>query len=229
MTRIAVLASGRGSNLEALARHLALRATDAVEIAVVASHRADAGALALARERGIPTTVIDPADGAGIIARLAAHDVSLVVLAGYVRLLPPEVVRNWPGRIVNVHPALLPAFGGRGMYGRRVHAAVLASGARLTGVTVHFVDETYDRGPAIAQWPVPVLGDDTADVLAARVLRIEHLLFPRAVDAVARGRVRLEHGRAVWTSAASPRETAFTLGDADDATLVRNMEASLGG
>src|SRR6185436_1036035 len=95
------------------------------------------------------------------------------------------------GRIVNVHPALLPAFGGPGMYGQRVHQAVIESGARVSGVTAHFVDEVYDSGPIIAQWPVPVFPSDDATSLAARVLRVEHLVYPRVVDAVAAGRTTL--------------------------------------
>jgi folate-dependent phosphoribosylglycinamide formyltransferase PurN len=123
---------------------------------------------------------------------LREHAIDLIVLAGYVRLVPTEVVRSYHGRIVNVHPALLPAFGGQGMYGMHVHRAVLASGARVSGATVHFVDEHYDQGPIIAQWPVPVFGDDTEHSLAARVLHVEHLLFPRAVEALAAGRVQLD-------------------------------------
>ena len=106
---------------------------------------------------------------------------ALVVLAGYLKLVPPAVTRAFAGRIVNVHPALLPAFGGHGMYGLRVHAAVLAAGCTVTGVTVHLVDEQYDRGAILAQWPVPVLSGDTAESLAARVLLTEHRLLPRTV------------------------------------------------
>jgi phosphoribosylglycinamide formyltransferase/phosphoribosylglycinamide formyltransferase-1 len=106
------------------------------------------------------------------------------------------VVHRYAGRIINVHPALLPGFGGPGMYGARVHEAVLAAGVTVTGVTVHFVDEEYDRGTIIAQWPVPVLQGDDARSLAARVLRVEHLLYPRVVDAVAGGAVTLAGCRA---------------------------------
>jgi formyltetrahydrofolate-dependent phosphoribosylglycinamide formyltransferase len=193
-TRIAVLASGRGSNLRALLDHLAgHHDAEAGRVELIASDRPDAGALVLARERGIAAAVIEPAPaGAELGALLAAHRIGLVVLAGYLQLVPSPVVREYAGRIVNVHPALLPAFGGKGMYGARVHRAVIAAGARVSGATVHFVDESYDRGPIIAQWPVPVFADDTEHTLAARVLRVEHLLLPRVVDAVATGRVALD-------------------------------------
>ncbi len=122
-----------------------------------------------------------------------------MVLAGWLRLVPAPVVRAYRGRMVNVHPALLPAFGGQGMYGRHVHQAVLDSGVRVSGVTVHFVDEAYDRGPILAQWPVPVHERDDAATLADRVLQVEHRLLPSAVRALARGRVRLdETGRCRW-------------------------------
>jgi folate-dependent phosphoribosylglycinamide formyltransferase PurN len=117
--------------------------------------------------------------------------------------------------MLNVHPALLPAFGGAGMYGARVHAAVLAAGARVSGPTVHFVDEQYDRGPIVMQWPVPVRDDDTPDTLAARVLHVEHLLYPRVVDAVAAGRITLgDDNRVRGEILPMPGET-FTLGSLD--------------
>lgn len=189
--RIAVLASGGGSNCEALCAAIDARGAAApAQVVLVVSNRPDAGVLARATRRAIPTaTLDDPADGDALLALLAAHRVDLVVLAGYLKLVPAAVTRAFAGRIVNVHPALLPAFGGHGMYGARVHAAVLAAGCTVTGVTVHLVDEAYDRGPILAQWPVPVHPDDTADVLAARVLRAEHWLFPRTVLALAAGEI----------------------------------------
>jgi Folate-dependent phosphoribosylglycinamide formyltransferase PurN len=162
---------------------------------------------------------------------LRDHEADLVVLAGYLRLVPIEVVRAHRGRIVNVHPALLPAFGGPGMYGGRVHRAVLESGTRVTGATVHFVDEEYDRGATIAQWPVPVLAGDSAETLAARVLRVEHLLLPRAVDAVARGEVRLDDdGLIVRASNTTPTPNlAFTLRPQDDEELAQGIATMLAG
>jgi len=124
-------------------------------------------------------------------AYLAAHRIELVVLAGYLRLVPADVVAHYRGRILNIHPALLPDFGGPGMYGHHVHEAVLASGVRLTGPTVHFVDERFDNGPIIAHLPIRVLPTDTAESLASRVLEIEHELYPRIIEAVADGSITL--------------------------------------
>ena len=183
-TRVAVLVSGRGSNLQALLD--ALGPADAPgRIAVVISNRSDAGALERAGSAGIPTAVVgaDGQDAAAILAALQGHAAQLVVLAGYLKRVPARVVQTFAGRMLNIHPALLPAFGGAGMYGHRVHEAVLASGARLSGVTVHLVDEQFDHGPIVAQWPVPVRPGDTADSLAARVLAVEHRLLPAVVRA----------------------------------------------
>ena len=194
-TRIAVLASGGGSNLQAILDHLAaLGEARHGDVVLVASNRPDAGALARAERAGIPHIVLQSPhapDGAEVGGALAAHRAELIALAGYMRLVPPEVTAAYRGRMLNVHPALLPEFGGPGMYGGRVHRAVLEAGATLSGPSVHYVDEVYDHGALIAQWPVPVLAHDDAHSLAARVLRAEHLLYPRVVDAVAAGEVRL--------------------------------------
>jgi phosphoribosylglycinamide formyltransferase 1 len=218
-SRIAVLASGGGTNLQALLDHFdALGDERAGDVVLVASDRRDAGALARATTRGVPTAIIrTPAAASGtqpLDAILDDHGIDLVALAGYLRLVPIEAVDRFRGRIVNVHPALLPAFGGTGMYGARVHQAVLDAGATVSGVTVHFVDRAYDRGPVIAQWPVPVLADDTAASLAARVLRVEHTLYPIAVNAVAAGRVTLGADGTVKRMAA-PRAAAGA-GGTDD-------------
>jgi len=193
--RIAVFASGAGSNLEALLAHFRpttpARAAAAV-VSLVVSNRPSAGALAIAARHEIATAVLpDSNDGRAIRALLDHHGIGLVALAGYLKRIPAEVTEAYRGRAMNVHPALLPAFGGPGMYGAHVHRAVLAAGVRVTGVTVHFVDAVYDHGPIIAQWPVPVGGEDTAASLAARVLRVEHALYPRAVQAVVEQRVVL--------------------------------------
>jgi formyltetrahydrofolate-dependent phosphoribosylglycinamide formyltransferase len=182
--RVAVAVSGRGSNLEALLRALGPGAP--ARVALVLSDRAGAPALERAREQGVPAEVLpDPSDGGDWLARLERYRIDLVVLAGYLKLVPAAVTARYRDRIVNVHPALLPAFGGRGMYGRRVHEAVLASGARESGVTVHLVDEVYDRGAILAQRRVPVLPGDTPERLAARVLELEHRLLPAVVLAAA--------------------------------------------
>lgn len=191
--RIAVLASGGGSNLQALIDHFAaLGDARAGDIVLVASDRPAARALERARAANIPTALVRSRaapDAEELLALMERHDVELVVLAGYLRLVPAEVVRQFAGRMVNVHPAPLPDFGGDGMYGARAHRAVLASGQRTSGPTVHFVDEVFDRGPVIAHWPVPVLDGDDEHTLAARVLRAEHLLFPRVVQGVAAGEI----------------------------------------
>jgi len=181
---VAVAVSGRGSNLEALLR--VLGPGTPVRVVVVLSSRPDAPALERAAARRIPSVVLqDPAESAEWLEALERHAVDLVVLAGYVKLVPSEVIARYRGRIINVHPALLPSFGGKGMYGRRVHEAVLASGARESGATVHLVDEVYDRGAILGQARVPVLPGDDPDRLAARVLEVEHRLLPAAVLAAA--------------------------------------------
>jgi phosphoribosylglycinamide formyltransferase-1 len=193
--RIGVLASGGGSNLQAILDHLsALADARSGDVVVVASNRPDAGALDRAARAGVATAVLaspHAPDGDDLATVLREHGVDLIALAGYMRHVPPEVTRTYHGRILNVHPALLPSFGGPGMYGPRVHRAVLLAGAKESGPTVHFVDDVYDHGAVIAQWPVPVLPGDDEHTLAARVLRAEHLLFPRVVDALAGDRVRL--------------------------------------
>ncbi|MGH7530479.1 MAG: phosphoribosylglycinamide formyltransferase [Gemmatimonadales bacterium] len=181
--RVAVLVSGGGTNLQALLD--ALHDSPLARITRVISNRRDAGALARARRAGLPVTVLgDPADADEILAALSGVD--LVVLAGYLKLIPAAVVARFRWRMINIHPALLPAFGGPGMYGRRVHEAVLASGARESGTSVHYVDEAFDRGPVIAQARVPVLAGDTPESLAERVLDAEHELLPRVVRELAR-------------------------------------------
>jgi formyltetrahydrofolate-dependent phosphoribosylglycinamide formyltransferase len=184
--RIAVLASGGGTNLQAIIDHLASIANPAGAIVLVASNREKCGALDRARNAGIVTEVFDATDdGTALLDLLENAKIDLVVLAGYLKYIPENVIRKYHGRIINVHPGLLPDFGGPGMYGSRVHAAVLASGATSTGLTVHFVDDEYDHGPVIAQWRVRVKIDDTAESLAERVLSAEHVVYPRIVDMVA--------------------------------------------
>ncbi len=183
--RIAVAISGRGSNLEALLH--ALRPGAPATIALVVSDRAGAMGLDHARTRGIPAHVLaNASDAAGWLDLLQQHGVDLLVLAGYLRLVPAEVVAAMPGRIINIHPALLPRHGGPGMYGSRVHAAVIAAGDAESGATVHLVDEVYDRGTVLGQARVPVLPDDSAEALASRVLAVEHQLLSAAVLAAAR-------------------------------------------
>lgn len=225
--RIAVFASGGGTNLQAILDYLEARGDErAGSVVLVASDRANAGALERARRAEIPAAVLKSAstpEGCDPLALLREHKVDFVALAGYLRLLPREVVTEFPSRVLNVHPALLPSFGGAGMYGERVHRAVLMSGARVSGATVHYVDEEYDRGPILAQWPVPVLADDSVSSLAARVLKVEHVLYPRVIDAVASGRWRFDsRPRAV------PDAAAFALIHWDERRLIEEIEHAFG-
>ena len=192
--RLAVLASGGGSNLQALIdrfhRH---PATAPARVELVVGSRAGIGALARAEREGVPHLALDAREIGPevfrdrLLSALDAHGIDLVVLAGWLTLLPAEVVARYAGRMINIHPALLPAFGGHGMYGMRVHRAVIAAGVRVSGATVHLVDERYDEGAILAQWPVPVLPADTAETLAARVLAVEHRILPLAVAALTGG------------------------------------------
>lgn len=185
--RIGVLASGGGTNLQALIDYLAARKDVTIaQIAVVAANRENAGALERARTASIPAETFNAADdGVSLLDTLRRHEVDLVVLAGYMKKIPPSVIKAYHRRMINIHPGLLPDFGGAGMYGSRVHSAVLAAGVGTTGVTVHFVDDEYDHGPTIAQWRIAVREDDTPETLAARVLEVEHQVYPRAVEMVA--------------------------------------------
>lgn len=194
---LAVLASGGGSNLQAILDAIAAGRLDA-SISIVASNREGAGALDRARKADVRSVWVEKGEDYdqrlhGLLVETAPD---LIVLAGYLKLIVPETVRAWRGRMLNIHPALLPAFGGKGMYGIHVHEAVLEYGARVTGVTVHLVDEEFDRGPILAQVPVPVLPGDTPEVLQARVLKEEHRLYPEVLSWFASGRIGIE-GRMV--------------------------------
>jgi len=191
--RIAVLISGRGSNMQALVE--ASRAPDfPAEIALVLSNRANAAGLVWAAEHGIETIAIDHkgfADRAAFDQRvgevLRDADIEIVALAGFMRLMTAEFVESWRGRMINIHPSLLPAF-----KGLDTHARALEAGVKITGCTVHFVTAEMDAGPIIAQAAVPVLAGDDPDRLAARILRAEHRLYPAALKWVASGAVRFE-------------------------------------
>lgn len=211
--RVAVLVSGSGSNLQALLDRFNGGSDRSAEVVRVIASKLGILALDRAEAAGVPAVVLGrpgegPGDGApSLLDELLDSEADLVVLAGYMKLVPDDAVRAYAGRMINIHPALLPSFGGAGMYGQRVHAAVLRSGARVSGVTVHFVDEEYDRGPIIAQWPVPVFEDDTPEVLAARVLSVEHQQLPEIVSALARGDVILDpEGGVKWLRPLFPSE-----------------------
>jgi phosphoribosylglycinamide formyltransferase 1 len=230
-SRIAVLASGGGSNLQAILEHFdSLGESRGGEVVLVASDRSNAGALDRATNRKLATAVLANSknpDGAPLDAVLDEHGVDLIVLAGYLRLVPPAMVAKYDARIINVHPALLPAFGGPGMYGQRVHHAVIDSGARVSGVTAHFVNNDYDRGCIIAQWPVPVFPSDDAGTLATRVLRVEHMLYPRVVDGVAAGRITLAACSTTSRNALIDARPSFTLLPHDSSRLTENIDLAL--
>ena len=197
MMRLGILASHGGSNLGAIVAACREGRIDA-EPVVVIGNNSQAFALERARRARIPTyhlsakTHPDPADLDRAMAEtLARHGVELVALAGYMKRLGPQVLDRWRGRIVNIHPSLLPKFGGQGMYGERVHAAVLAAGEAVSGVTIHLVTEEYDQGPVVAQTTVPVEPGDTVETLAARVLRREHEFYVDTLARISRGELRL--------------------------------------
>ena len=194
--RIAVLASGRGSNFEAIAR-AADSGRLAVTVAALITDRPDAGALGVARRYGIAALVIDPRQHPGreahektVIGALDERDVDLVCLAGYMRLLGPTFVRHFEGRLLNVHPSLLPAF--PGLHAQR---QALAWGAKVAGASVHFVDEGMDTGPVVLQAAVAVKEDDTEATLSERILAEEHRLYPEAIRLFAEGRLHLDGRR----------------------------------
>jgi phosphoribosylglycinamide formyltransferase-1 len=195
----AVFASGSGSNFQALLDAERSGGTSHPWRSILLiSDRESAGALDRAEAAGVARRVIpvggrDPGAVAGeTLDALLGAEVDVIFLAGYLRLVPAPVVERFRGRILNIHPALLPAFGGKGMWGRHVHQAVLDAGARVTGPTVHVVDEVYDRGLILAQWPVPVRNGDTPETLAARVLAEEHRLYPQVAAHLCRS---IQEGR----------------------------------
>lgn len=185
--RTAVLVSGGGTNLQALIDASARGELPGVEIALVVSNREDAYALERAQKAGVEALYIGPEDfEARLEAELAARGIGLLVLAGFLRILSPEFTARWPRRILNIHPSLIPAFCGRGYYGLRVHEAALARGVKLTGATVHFVNEIPDGGEIILQKAVPVLPGDTPELLQRRVMEeAEWQLLPKALQLAA--------------------------------------------
>ena len=190
-----ILISGRGSNFEAIANSIARRKLDA-EIAIVISNRANAPGLDIARERGIPLRVIASAGMERdaydklLIEELQTHQVELVCLAGFMRLLSASVIRAFPNRVLNIHPSLLPAF-----TGLDAQRQAIEYGVRITGCTVHFVDEFLDSGPIVIQSAVPVLEGDTVESLSARILVQEHLIYPKAIGYIVDGRITVEGRR----------------------------------
>lgn len=213
MKSVVILISGRGSNMRSI-----VEAGLAADIRAVISNRPDAAGLDYARERGIATAVVDHRkypDRAHFDRALAAeidrHAPDLVVLAGFMRILTPEFVDHYSGRMINIHPSLLPAF-----TGLHTHRRAIEAGCRVAGVTVHFVTGELDGGPIIAQAAVPVLAGDDENTLAARVLKQEHVLYPQVVRWFVDGRLSLRDGRAVLTGDASAGDAALCVPGADD-------------
>lgn len=196
--RLGVLVSGGGTNLQALLDAVA-EGRLAAEIAVVISDRDGAFALSRAAGAGVPTAVLKTGDypdrdafSAAVAELLQSYGVELVVLAGWLKIFTAPMLSQYPYRIVNTHPALLPSFGGRGMYGRHVHEAVLAYGCKVSGCSVHYVNEEVDGGPVLEQVAVPVRDDDTPDSLQQRILVEEHRALVRSVQWICEGRVQVE-------------------------------------
>lgn len=195
--RLGILISGRGSNFEAIANNIARHKLDA-EIAIVICNRPNAAGLEIARERGIPLRVIASAGmdretyDKLLIDELRTHEVDLVCLAGFMRLLSADFIRAFPNRVLNIHPSLLPAFAGLD-----AQRQALEYGVRITGCTMHFVDEFLDSGPIIVQAAVPVLDGDTVESLSARILAQEHVIYSKAIGYIVEDRVTIQ-GRRVW-------------------------------
>lgn len=207
--RLAFFASGGGSNVGAILDAIDAGHLDA-EAVLVVTDRPGIGVIDRAEARGLPVAVLPPVEfdteaawTDALLGALRDAEADAVALAGYLKKVPEAVVRSFPARMLNVHPALLPAFGGPGMYGRHVHEAVIEHGCRVSGATVHLVDAAYDTGPIVLQACVPVEPGDTPATLAARVLAAEHEIYPRALALLASGRLRLE-GRRVLLDSPSP-------------------------
>jgi len=203
MLKCAVFASGSGSNFQALIDRARLGDLHA-DLAFFIGNNSAAAAFQRALDAAIPALHLAPShfpDEATyadrLLSVLKSKAVELIVLAGYMKKIPAAVVAAYPNRIVNIHPALLPAFGGPGLYGEKVHQAVLDYGAKVSGVTMHFVDEHYDHGPIIFQETLPVLDGDDARALAKRVLSLEHAHYWRVIEAIAQGKITVQ-GRRVY-------------------------------
>lgn len=186
--RIAVLVSGGGTNLQSIIDAVENKRLSA-EIGIVISSRNDVYALQRAKKHNIPALYLSSKEFANrdefieaLFAALNENKIDFIVLAGYLKKIPPELIRKYKNRILNIHPALLPSFGGKGMYGIKVHEAVLEYGCKVTGVSVHIVDEEYDHGTIVAQRCVPVMDNDTPETLAKRVLEIEHELYSEVLQ-----------------------------------------------
>jgi len=199
MKKIAVFVSGGGSNFKAIHHQIQKREIPG-EIVLVISNNPNCGAIEYANENSIPIIIINAVQYPNphtrdefLIETCLKAEIDLICLAGYMKMLPPAFVKQYENKILNIHPGLLPEFGGKGFFGMRVHEAVINSGKRESGATVHFVDEIYDHGPIILQKKVEVLETDTAESLAARILKLEHELFPEVVKAFCENKIIMEN------------------------------------
>ena len=203
MLKVAVLVSGGGTNLEAILQAMESGEIPGAQVVKVISNNPGAYALERARNHGVPAQCISPKDYGdrqafhqALLEGVRASGAELIVLAGFLVEIPPEMIREYRGRIINVHPSLIPSFCGTGYYGKKVHEAALARGVKVTGATVHFVDEGTDTGPIILQKAVEVREDDTPDTLQRRVMEeAEWKLLPKAIRLIAEGRVQIADSR----------------------------------
>ena len=185
MKQIAIFASGAGSNAAKIIDHF--RSHTNIKISLIVCNKPGAGVLEIAQKEGIPTLIIEKEvffQGSAYLGELREKGVDFIVLAGFLWKIPSALVKAYPGRIINIHPALLPKFGGKGMYGRFVHEAVIEAKETETGITIHYVDELYDHGQVIFQERVPVTSEDTPETVAQKVHRLEHQHFPKIIEAV---------------------------------------------
>lgn len=183
VTRIAIFASGTGSNARKIAEYFEV--SPEARVALIASNRKDAPVLQFAADKGIPALLLERKsfyDTRDTLAELENRSIDLIVLAGFLWLVPGYLIHAFENRMINIHPALLPKFGGKGMYGHRVHEAVLAAGEKESGITIHLVDEEYDHGKTLFQARCPVRESDTPETLARSVQQLEHLYFPKIID-----------------------------------------------
>ncbi len=212
MFRIAVFVSGGGTNLQAIIDQIESGQLARIKIACVIASKPGAFAQVRAEKAGIPCVVIRRAEypdlaayDNAMLSALSPYDVQLIVLAGFLSLLGPGLVAAYRHRIINVHPSLVPSFCGPGLYGLKPHIAALEYGVKVTGATVHFVDEHYDEGPVLLQKAVDIMPDDTPEILQQRVMReAEQIILPRAISLIAAGQVRIEGRRTIITEPAAP-------------------------
>ncbi len=183
MTNIAILASGAGSNARRIMEYFAQ--SDSVRIVTIITDNPTAGVLKVASQAGVRAVLLPRkkiAEGKPLLDELNAVNADYVVLAGFLRLIPTEVVKQYSGRMVNIHPSLLPSYGGKGMYGERVHEAVMSAGEKESGITIHLVSEEYDRGSILAQYKVQISATDTVHSLEEKIHRLEHEYFPQVIE-----------------------------------------------